>query len=56
MQRFDEAIEVYRDAIETRPEDFLPHSLYNLLGEKLTSLSVTDLSIVNLNREGIKRG
>ena len=35
MKRTDEAIEVYREAVETRPDDFPSHSLYNLLGMKL---------------------
>ena len=31
--RFDEAIEVFREAIETRPDHVPPHSLFNLLGK-----------------------
>lgn len=32
LKLFDEAIEVYREAVETQPDNFAPQSLYNLLG------------------------
>jgi tetratricopeptide (TPR) repeat protein len=40
MNRIHEAIEVYREAVETRPDDYPPHSLYNLLGMTQSSICI----------------
>lgn len=34
LNRLDEAVEVYYDAVRTRPDHFPPHSLFNLLGKE----------------------
>ena len=46
LKLFDEAIEVYREAVETRPDNFAPQSLYNVLGMK-TQGSEAHVLIVN---------
>ena len=33
MNRIEEAIQVYREAVKTQPDDYPPQSLYNLLGK-----------------------
>ena len=47
MNRLDEAVEVYYDAVRTCPDHFPPHSLFNLLGMNTNNIHEKKFSILN---------
>ena len=54
MNRIEEAIQVYREAVKTQPDDYPPQSLYNLLGKAYSIAEISHKILLSLGHHIVK--